>query len=133
LIATDHNGRKVIERSVHQDELPDYIGKDVAAKLLEADPRYSTAGGTAHNIRELSGLDLRIGGEGMNKFYDEILPATANKLGKKFGARVQRNSMPTGDVSRFDIEHSGGGWRVIDTTQNEGQGTFNELLRQEGN
>jgi hypothetical protein len=56
LIATDHNGRKVIERSVHQDELPDYIGKDVAAKLLEADPRYSTAGGTAHNIRELSGI-----------------------------------------------------------------------------
>jgi hypothetical protein len=59
----------------------------------------------------LSGLDLKIGGEGMNKFYDEILPATANKLGKKFGARVQRGTMPTGDVSRSSIAvQAGASW-----------------------
>lgn len=36
----------------------------------------------------LGGVDFRTGGEGMRKFYDEILRNIANDLGKKFGARV---------------------------------------------
>ena len=33
-------------------------------------------------------LALKVGGEGMIGFYDQILPSIANKLGKRFGARV---------------------------------------------
>jgi hypothetical protein len=37
---------------------------------------------------ELSGVDLKVGGEGMRGFYDKIVPDLANKLGKQFGAKV---------------------------------------------
>jgi hypothetical protein len=36
----------------------------------------------------LRGLDLKIGGEGMKKYYDEIYPNFLNKYGKKYGAQV---------------------------------------------
>ena len=39
-------------------------------------------------MTELSGIDLKVGGEGMKKYYDEIYPNYLNKLGKKYGAQV---------------------------------------------
>lgn len=44
--------------------------------------------GLENNERQFSGLDLRVGGSGMVGFYDKMLPAYANKFGKKFGAKV---------------------------------------------
>jgi len=41
---------------------------------------------------ELSGLDLKVGGEGMKAFYDKMLVDKANALGKKFGAKVNKGS-----------------------------------------
>jgi len=38
--------------------------------------------------KTLSGVDLKVGGEGMKGFYDKIVPAFLNKFGKKFGAEV---------------------------------------------
>ena len=37
---------------------------------------------------QLSGVDLKVGGEGMKGFYDKIIPDAANKLGKQWGAKV---------------------------------------------
>ena len=37
------------------------------------------------NIGSLSGLDLKVGGEGMRKFYDSIVPNAASALLKKLG------------------------------------------------
>lgn len=54
-------------------KLEDYIGKDLAAKI-DAEPK-------AEGI--YSGLDLKIGGEGMKGFYDKILPAEVNKFFNK--------------------------------------------------
>jgi hypothetical protein len=53
--------------------LDEIIGKGLAEKIV------SEQGGS------LSGEGLKIGGEGMKKFYDQIVPATANKLLKKLG------------------------------------------------
>lgn len=88
-----------------------------------------------------SGLDLKIGGEGMKGFYDQILPAEANRLGKKFGARVGTTEIRTHkahndpslnmprriidlgpgdheqDAARFVVEvqdHGGDGWNQED-------------------
>ena len=36
----------------------------------------------------MRGPDLQIGGEGMKGFYDQILPKSLEKLGKKFDAKV---------------------------------------------
>ena len=67
-------------------ELADFVGKDLAKKLATSDVASTTPYGD--EIRELSGLDLQVGGEGMKKYYDEIYPAFLNKQGKKYGAQV---------------------------------------------
>ena len=40
------------------------------------------------------GLDLKVGGEGMKSFYDNIVPKAANKLGKPFGAKIEEVQLP---------------------------------------
>lgn len=57
--------------------IADVVGKEIGEKIISE--RYG----------RLSGDGLRIGGEGMNAFYDKQLPLVANKLGKKFGAKVE--------------------------------------------
>ena len=72
--------------------ITDVVGKDIGDKIA------------AERDGDLSGAGLKIGGEGMRGFYDKILPATANKLGKKFGAKVepyQINSEPSGFQDRY--------------------------------
>ena len=66
---------------------------DEYLKLIEFE-----SGGT------LSGTDLKVGGEGMKGFYDQILPKSLNKLGKKFDAKVGTTNLQTGDeVWSMDI------------------------------
>lgn len=45
------------------------------------------------DVYRLSGLDLKVGGEGMKGFYDQIIPAFLNKFGKKWGARVEETDI----------------------------------------
>ncbi len=155
--AYDLDHKEVMNKETYEVEkdLPEWIGKDVAEKLLnapedkpkfiervtaaeldvtsreldwlfkapdgrevavgkgvfagEADARHSATKvlneraveinrkrglhGRNYSKRELRGLDLKVGGEGMTGFYDRILPATVNKLVKKFGGRVQPGYM----------------------------------------
>ena len=86
----DDPGRDVINEKVPPEKLADYVGKDVAEKLVAA-PQ------DAAGFKTLSGLELRVGGEGMKAFYDKMLPAAANKLVKKFGAKVGTETV---DVSK---------------------------------
>ena len=88
LIASNKGNRILDKDGVKPEELPDYIGKEAADKLLNNPTEKGTRG--AHM---LSGLDLKVGGEGMKGFYDQILPATVNKLVKKFGARVSQGDV----------------------------------------
>lgn len=82
------DGSRVIEHSdIATDKLPDYIGKDATDKLM-AKPN------DAFNERELHGVELKVGGEGMKGFYDKIIPQYASKFGKKFGAEVGKTTLP---------------------------------------
>ena len=65
------------DRTWEGKPLSDVCGKELAKKLLEADGEQSF---------ELD--DLRIGGEGMRGFYDQILPRFMNKYGKQWGVKV---------------------------------------------
>jgi hypothetical protein len=80
LTAWDHNGISVInEKGVSQENLPNYVGKEVAERLLKGeDPK-----------KQLFGADLQVGGEGMKGFYDKILPDYLNNFGKQYGASVR--------------------------------------------
>src|SRR5262249_52646435 len=96
------DGKRVITKTmIPPDELPDVIGKELAERLLEAQWQKNEA--TGEKIRALSGLELKIGGEGMQGFYDKILPAAANKLVKKFGAKVSERSLKTIDQTDRDV------------------------------
>ena len=70
--------------------LADVIGKEIAEKIMQ------TERGT------FEGNDLKVGGEGMNDFYDKIVPAAMNKLLKKYGGgklgttKIQAKEMPLG-------------------------------------
>lgn len=76
----------VIDRGVASPNLEETVGKDLAQKI--------SAQGDGWN--KYSGLDLKVGGEGMKGFYDKIIPDFLNKYGKKWGARVERTNIDTG-------------------------------------
>lgn len=64
-------------------KLSDIVGKPLAEKLME------------QGDFELEGDGLRIGGEGMKAFYDQMLPSFMNKYGKKWGVKVGEVTMPS--------------------------------------
>lgn len=67
------NGQSHRTRYLSADELENHVGKELAKKIVDQ------GGG------EFSGLDLKVGGEGMRAFYDNIVPKTLNKLLPKIG------------------------------------------------
>lgn len=85
LKAYNHEGETVVNQTgVRPADLPDYIGKGPAERLMAQKPK-----GT---LRSLVGEDVRIDSKeakGMKAFYDEIVPQQLNKLGKEFGVKVE--------------------------------------------
>lgn len=57
--------------------ITDIVGKELGNRIVS----------DSHG--DLSGNGLKIGGGGMAGFYDQILPATVNKLVKKWGGKVE--------------------------------------------
>ena len=84
-----------IADGVTQENLADYIGKDAAEKL-STQP-------FAGSYKQLSGLDLQTGGEGMQGFYDKMLPDYLNTFGKKYGSQVEMNSTPVDSLLKNRI------------------------------
>jgi len=74
------DGRE-IAKGVPAKDLSDYVGKDVADKIVAS--AVSAPEGT------LSGIDLKVGGEGMKAFYDKIVPNTLRDLGKSMGLKIE--------------------------------------------
>jgi hypothetical protein len=77
-----------IADDVTPENLADYIGKEAAEKLI-AQPY-------AGSYKQLNGVELEVGGEGMKGFYDKILPDYLNNFGKQYGASVEQSSIPIG-------------------------------------
>jgi len=48
----------------------------------------------AGSYKQLSGVDLEVGGEGMKGFYDQILPSYLNTFGKPYNAQMGTFSIP---------------------------------------
>jgi len=86
LKALDKSSNIVINRTVPLIELPGVIGKDAAERInktIEINKDKKAP------VITLEGADLKVGGEWAKKFYDEILPQTANKYIKKWGGKVE--------------------------------------------
>jgi hypothetical protein len=89
-------------------EIAETFGKDVADKIVER--RKGT----------ITGIDLTVGGEGMKGFYDKMLVDYANKIGKKWGAKVED--------ATINVVHSGDDPYVIASA---GTGIDDETIRPE--
>jgi hypothetical protein len=94
-ISAQAGGRgNMIGDAIPENKLADYVGKDVAKKIIDNAGNDVNFGGpgTVSQPKDiwkgLSGVDLKVGGEGMKKYYDEIYPKFLDKYGKKWGARV---------------------------------------------
>lgn len=74
-------GTVLDKTNLKPEAIADYIGKEVAEKLMALEP-------DKNGLRMLSGVDLKVGGAGMRAFYDKILPSAVNKWAKRFGAKV---------------------------------------------
>lgn len=67
----------VLAENVPVEKLNEYIGKDLAARIQKESE--------SKDRNTYSGLDLKVGGEGMRHFYDVIVPSVANEVLKKAG------------------------------------------------
>lgn len=121
LAAYDHNGMRVVDKLVAPHEVEDYVGKEMAQKLesmpwkpySHENPDGSTI---TRDSKTLSGLDLKVGGEGMAGFYDRMIPAFADKYLKRYGVKTEKLAIDAGEdvhavkitpEMRADIEKNG--------------------------
>lgn len=99
--ANDRRGDSVFnETSVDIDRIEEVFGKEIAEKIKNGEGE--KLGHADDSGRELSGLDLKVGGEGMRKFYDEIVPQIAKDVIKKIGG----NGLKTVDMVNSDGSQS---------------------------
>jgi hypothetical protein len=123
-------GEPIVKKNLTEQELEDTVGKEVASKIVggvgqfEKDPLFDSGKLTRGRLEN---LDLKVGGEGMMGFYDQMLPAYLNKFGEKYGAKVgsmdignpsatnpnnltlpgyEAKSVPTAQLHSFDITPS---------------------------
>ena len=79
----DKNDSKVIDiEKLSIQEVERYVGKELAEKIkldIEKNPASQS---------KYSGLDLKVGGEGLKAMYDEVFSNSLKKIGKKFDADV---------------------------------------------
>lgn len=92
--------------NISKAKLPEFIGKELAQKVESGESRFERNGDVAHIF---TGQDLRIGGEGMKGFYDEMLPRFMDKYGKKWGVK-------THDIELPNLEEAGRTMHAIDIT-----------------
>lgn len=83
------------ELNATKDKLADTVGKEMATKIID----------NKDNTQKYTGLDLKIGGEGMKGFYDQIIPKSLEKIGKEFGVKVHKGKAPThkGYADKFQV------------------------------
>ena len=88
IYAYDLNGAQVLHEG-EDVEIPisrveELVGKEIATKIANGEGA-KWDGSPARDWRDLTGLDLKVGGEGMKAFYDQIVPSATKALLKKLG------------------------------------------------
>lgn len=125
--AWDANGKRVIDESILDDsELDEYVGKELAEKLRAQVNDLPTDEDTLKRkgYAKLSGLDLKVGGEGMIDYYNNIYKKRVEKVVKDAtGKKVQWEVIPvqTADGPREQL-----GFRLTEDMKNARFSDFNK-------
>jgi hypothetical protein len=80
IMAVKGDDRVLDERSVAENKIEDYVGKEVAKRIINEEGEEAKAfqGNKTITLKELTGEQLKVGGKGMKGFYGE---PKENKLG----------------------------------------------------
>lgn len=110
---TGTNGGQILDESdVTDQRLVELIGKDAAARLVQA-PLFNSGTGSGNKVHVLDGAGLSVGGEGMKAAYDQRLVKIARDIGKKFGVAPGQTKISTGEpIPASDS------WTMIDSSSN---------------
>jgi len=103
------NEAEKVEEKVPKEKLPDYIGQELADKLLDTDP-YILDGISleksigSNPVHSLFGADLSVPNKGMKAFYDNLIPKSAMKIIQQHdpSIRPEKNKDEKG-VERFTL------------------------------
>jgi len=92
------------EADINEARLEELFGKEITGKIVnyegEISDVYHPGNSANHAIRPVKVLrddDLKTGGEGMIGFYDKILPRNIGEYVKKWGAKVEKTTLPIYD------------------------------------
>jgi hypothetical protein len=91
IVASKGRNSLINEDGISIGRVADLVGKEIAQKIENGENIYTRYKGDATG--ELTGLDLKVGGEGMRGFYDKQLPSEVQKLVSKFGAKVGQSEI----------------------------------------
>jgi hypothetical protein len=90
------NNQPIIQRSdVGPDEVRGLIGKDMSERLMHPDNAVDLGGGDM--FHSLAGDDLKMGGDGMKGYYDNIVPKSVMRLAQQHDPDIQPGSMQITD------------------------------------
>ena len=96
--------------SVSENELADVVGKDLAEKIVAEQGKEVYRDGAPFKL--YSGVDLKVGGEGMKAFYDRIVPQVVSDQLKKVGGKMETVGI-TNEANRYQVEQRRDGvWAV---------------------
>lgn len=120
-VSANKNGGTVLSKVGQKPEdLEGIVGKELAQKIVDGEG----AEKGSHGVRELSGLDLKVGGEGMKGFYDKMLPKEVQKYVKKLDKQAKVGTSDIGHTEQNYFE--GAQWRIT-----FGNGEFETFRRTE--
>jgi hypothetical protein len=110
-----YDGETIYEgRHETETQIEKVVGKEIAQKMLNQEGE-TIQMSVDETGKRLSGLDLKIGGQGLKVFYDHILPAEVNKF---FNKRVWGSAkVEQVNFRQFDIglsKQKGGGYVIAD-------------------
>lgn len=97
------DGRNIAPQMLTESELEANVGKELAKKIIE-----DQKGDEYPEGKEYSGLDLKVGGEGLKSLYDVTLPRIANEIGKKFGVKTSKAEVSSGSEQTWTVSDKSG-------------------------
>jgi hypothetical protein len=118
ILTATKDGSELIKETIPKSKIEDYVGKDVARKLMDQPAEMGS--------RELSGDGLKVGGSGMKGFYDNMLPKEIGKYVKQWGGNVEKGDLSLDESEKFYVEEGAPGtfW-LMDTSTNMEARTIN--------
>lgn len=142
-VAAKKDGRTIQSvPNAKESELEGFFGKDLAEKIIKQEGKETEDPG----MLVYSGVDLKVGGDGMKGFYDKMIPDFLNKFGKKYGAKVGTTQIATDGSQNISLytwqDEDTGVWHIRDADKEDrlvsGAGQFEteedalQFIREQG-